>query len=138
MLIITIMGQGNIAHGKMGLARLFPGKRWPIRSCKGNALAGVLAGLLLVASALASSDRAPVAMPTSSIDGIIATIDAPALRLRLRTDAGRQLHFTVANVDAMRAVSTGDHVRLDVDGHGVVVNIHRTAVTTRPIPYSRG
>ena len=91
-----------------------------------------------MAGALASSDRLPATVTTSSIDGIIAAIDAPALRLHVRTDTGRQLHLTVANVDAMRAVNTGDHVRLDVEGHGVVVNIHRTAVTTRPIPYSRG
>ena len=77
-------------------------------------------------------------MPTSSIDGIIAAIDAPSLRLHVLTDNGSQLHLTVANVDAMRAVNAGDHVRLDVDGHGVVVNIQRTAVITRPIPYSRG
>ena len=138
MLLLIAMRQRNISHEKMNLTRLFPGKRWPIRSCKGNALAGLLAGLLLVASALASSDRVPATVTTSSIDGIIAAIDAPALRLHVRTDNGRQLHLTVANVDAMRAVNAGDHVRLDVDGHGVVVNIQRTAVITRPIPYSRG
>lgn len=132
------MKRSSIPHGEMVLLGTFPGKRGPIRSCKGNALTGVLAGLLLVASALAPLDWAPATATTRSVDGILATVDAPALHLHMRTDAGHQMHLTVANVDAMRTVRTGDHVRLDVDEHDVVVNIYRTSAAPRPTPYSRG
>ncbi|OGW67674.1 MAG: hypothetical protein A3H49_09105 [Nitrospirae bacterium RIFCSPLOWO2_02_FULL_62_14] len=132
------MKRSNIAYGEMGIVSTFPGMRGSIRSCKGNALTGVMAGLLLVASALAPSDWAPATATTRPIDGILATIDAPALSLHMRTDAGRQMHLTVANVDAMRTVRAGDHVRLDLDEHDIVVNIYRTAPAPRPIPHSRG
>jgi len=122
----------------MGIVCTFLGMGGPIKTCKGNALTGVLVALLLVASALAPSGWAPATATTRPVDGILATIDAPALYLHMRTDAGRQMHLTVANVDAMRTVRSGDHVRLDVDEHGVVVNIYRTALAPRPVSCSRG
>ena len=72
------------------------------------------------------------------IHGTITRVDAPALRLEMRSDAGRRMQFAVANVDAMRAVRAGDQVRVDIDEHGAVLNIAKAIVTPRPISYSRG
>ena len=114
------------------------GSGWPIRSCKGNALAGTLVGLLLVASALASSDHAPFATARSPIHGTITRIDAPALHLHMHTDDGQRIDLTVVNVDAMRTVRPGDHVRVDIDDHGIALNINTTLSPLRPMSYPRG
>jgi len=109
---------------------------WPAYSCKGNALAGVLAGLLV--AGMASPDQALLAMAHSPIHGTITSIDAPMLQLHMRTDDGRRVDLAVANVDAMRAVRPGNHVRVDVDEHGIVLNITHTFSPPRPMSYSRG
>lgn len=73
-----------------------------------------------------------------SINGTIAKIDAPALSLRMQSDSGQYMYLAVANVDAMRAVHAGDHVRIDVDENGVALNINKTTITPRPTSFSRG
>jgi hypothetical protein len=113
-------------------------KGWPIRSCKGNALAGTLAGLMLIAGAMAASEQATSAVRHGPIHGTITRVDAPALRLEMRSDTGRHMQLAVANVDALRAVRRGEHVRADVDDHGVVLNIHATPLMPHPVSYSRG
>lgn len=118
-------------------------KGWPAYSCKGNALkrnalVGALAGLVLVAGTMAASDRAPATMRQRPLHGTITRIDAPALRLCMQSDTGRQLSLAVANVDALRAVRAGDQVRVDVDANSVVLNITTATLTPRPISYSRG
>ncbi len=113
--------------------------RWPTGACKGNALAGTLAGLLVVAGAMAAA-TGQVQIPTTqgSISGTITRVDASTLRLHMRTDDDRTVDLMVANVDAMRAVRRGDHVRADVDDHGIVLNINTTLSPPRPISFSRG
>ena len=110
----------------------------PGYSCKGNALAGALVGLLLVASAFVSSGQAPLTALRGSINGTIAKIDAAALCLYMQSDTGQHMRLVVANVDAMRAVRAGDHVRIEVDENGVALNINKTTVTPQPTSYSRG
>lgn len=48
------------------------------------------------------------------------------------------MRIAVANVDAMRAVRAGDHVRIDIDANGVALNINKTTIRPRPTSYSRG
>lgn len=132
------MTRSNTLHNRCAAARNSAGKGWPGYSCKGNALAGTLAGLLLVASAFASSGQAPPTTIHGSLNGTIAKIDAPALCLHVQSDTGQHMRLAVANVDAMRAVRAGDHVRIDVDENGVALNINKTTVTPRPTSYSRG
>ena len=109
-----------------------------VRSCKGNALAGALAGLVVVAGILASSG--PVSLPTSlaAVHGTITKIDAPALRLQMQSDTGLQMQLAVVNVDALRTVRRGEHVRVDIDDHGAVLNIRATPLMPYPVSYSRG
>jgi hypothetical protein len=127
-------------HRYFVTGRSVRGAGWPIRSCKGNALAGTLAGLVLVASALASSGHAPLPVATAhgSIHGTVTKIDAPMLRLHMRTDDDRRVDLTVANVDALRTVRRGDHVRVDVDDHDIVLNINTTLPPPRPMAHPRG
>lgn len=120
------MDRRNIFYNRCAIARSSVGKGWPGYSCKGNALAGALAGLLLVAGAIASSGQAPLTTMRSSINGTIAKIDAPALSLHMQSDTGQPLRLAVANVDAMRAVGAGDHVRVDIDENGIALNIQQT------------
>jgi len=132
------MDRSNTRDPRCAVARNSVGNGWPGYSCKGNALAGTLAGLLVVASAFALSGQAPPTTIRGSINGTITKIDAPALRLRMHTDTGPSVHLAVANVDAMRAVRAGDYVRVDVDESGIVLNINKTTVTPRPTSFSRG
>lgn len=131
------MNRSNTLYRRCAAVRNSVGKGWPGYSSKGNALAGALAGLLLVASAFASSGQAPLTTTRGSIDGTIAKIDAPALCLHMQSDSGQYVRLAVANVDAMRAVRAGDHVRIDVDENGIALNISRTTITPRPTSYSR-
>lgn len=132
------MTRSNTLHNRCAVARNSAGKGRPGYSCKGNALAGTLAGLLVVASAFAPSGQAPPTTIRGSLNGTIAKIDAPALCLHMQSDTGQHMRLAVANVDAMRAVRAGDHVRIDVDENGVALNINKTTVTPRPTSYSRG
>jgi uncharacterized protein YuzE len=135
------MNRSNTHYRRCAAVRNSVGKGrlgYPYKSCKGNALAGALAGLLLVASAFVSSGQAPSTTMRGSINGTIAKIDAPALYLRMQSDTGQHLRLAVANVDAMRAVRAGDHVRIDIDENGIALNINKTTVTPRPTSYSRG
>jgi hypothetical protein len=132
------MDRSNTLYYRCAVTRNSVDKGWPGYSCKGNALAGALAGLMLMASAFASSGQAPPTTIRGSINGTIAKIDAPALSLHMQSDTGQLMRLAVANVDAMRAVRTGDHVRIDVDENGIALNINRTTVTPRPTSYSRG
>lgn len=132
------MVRRNKLHNRCAVARNSAGKGWPGYSCKGNALAGALAGLLVVASAFTPSGQAPSTTIRGSLNGTIAKIDAPALCLHMQSDTGQHMRLAVANVDAMRAVRAGDHVRIDVDENGVALNINKTTVTPRPTSYSRG
>jgi len=131
------MDRSHILYNRCAVALNAVANGWPAYSCKGNALAGVLAGLL-VAGAMASSGQTQLAMAHSPIDGTIIRIDAPTLRLHMRTDDGRRVDLAVANVDAMRTVRPGDHVRVDVDEHDIVLNINHTLSPPRPMSYSRG
>ncbi len=109
-----------------------------VRSCKGNALAGALAGLVLAAGILVSSGPVSSPTPPAAVHGTITKIDAPALRLQMQSDTGLHLQLAVVNVDALRAVSRGEHVRADIDGHGAVLNILATPLMPHPMSYSRG
>jgi hypothetical protein len=83
-------------------------------------------------------EQAPPTMQQGSLHGTITRIDAPALRLQMQSDTGRQIQLAVANVDALRAVRRGEHVRADIDDQGVVLNIHATPLMPHPVSYSRG
>jgi hypothetical protein len=107
-------------------------------SCKRNALRAVLAGLLLTSGVVATSGQALFSTPPGAVHGTVLAADPPRLRLSVRTEDGRQVELAVANVDAMRAVQRGDHIRVDVDRHGIALNIHKTPSTPRPVSYSRG
>lgn len=91
-----------------------------------------------MASAFSSSGQAPLTTIHDSINGTIAKIDAPALCLHMHSDTGQHMRIAVANVDAMRAVRAGDHVRIDIDANGVALNINKTTIRPRPTSYSRG
>ncbi len=108
----------------------------PSRLGKGSALAIGFAGLLVVA--LGASGQASLPTADQSIQGIILRIDAPRLYLSLRADDGHHVDLTSANVDAMRTVRAGDHVRVELDEHGIALNINKTVLVPRPIFYSRG
>jgi len=131
------MERSHTLYNRCAVALNAVANGWPAYSCKGNALAGVLAGLL-VAGTMAPSGQALLAMAHSPINGTITSIDPPTLRLHMRTDDGRRVDLTVANVDVMRAVRPGDHVRVDVDDHDIVLNINHTLSPPRPVSYSRG
>ena len=79
-----------------------------------------------MAGAIASSGQAPLTTMRGSINGTIAKIDAPALSLHIQSDTGQPMRLAVANVDAMTRVSTGDHVCVEVDQGGIVLNIQQT------------
>ena len=132
------MNLSRTSNRPVTLALIASKKRWLVRSCKGNALAGALAGLMLVASAIGASEQAPLAMRHGPLHGTLTKIDAPALRLQMQSDTGRRIDLAVANVDAMRRVRVGDQVRVDVDENGVVLNIAKAIVAPRPSSYSRG
>jgi hypothetical protein len=132
------MNWNNMIHGYFSASRNVLDAGWPNKMCKGNALKGTLAGLLIMASAMVSSGQALLATTHSPINGTITQIDVPMLYLHMRTDDGRLVDLAVANVDAIRAVRRGDHIRADVDDHGIVLNINKTLSPPRRISYSRG
>lgn len=107
-----------------------------LRVCNGSAMGVGFAGLLLLT--MWASDQAPLTPTHNPIHGTIARLDAPRLHLSLRDDDGRHVDLTTANVDAMRTLRTGDHVRVDLDGHGIALNINKTVSAPRAISYSRG
>jgi hypothetical protein len=111
-----------------------------MRACKGNALIGALAGLLLAAGTMmaSASGQARMTAIQGPISGTITRMNLPTLRLHLRTDDDRTLDLTVVNVDAMRAVRRGEHVRVDLDDRGIVLNIDTTLSPPRPMSFSRG
>lgn len=117
--------------------KLFSTRR-PFRSCKANALIGLAGGLALTASFLAFSGRSPLAASSGIVSGTVLQVDAPALHLYVKSDEGRFHSLAIANVDAVRDVHAGDHVQLDTDGNGVVLNINKLPAIPRPISYSRG
>jgi hypothetical protein len=96
-----------------------------------HVLVGMLAGLLLAgglaASSVTSEPVESVPAPSlMSVSGTILRIDQPALRMSVHDDTGRHRHFAVANVDAMARVRAGDHVCVEVDQGGIVLNIQQT------------
>lgn len=122
------------------------GSGWPVRPCKGSALAVGLAGLLVVTFTIGTSGHTPQSITNNQIHGpihrpihgTITRVDAPRLYLSLYADDGRRVVLTSANVDAMRALQAGDHVRVDLDGQGIALNINKTVSAPPPIFYSRG
>jgi hypothetical protein len=48
------------------------------------------------------------------------------------------MELLTANVDALRALRAGDHVRVDLDERGIALNINKTVPAPRPISYPRG
>jgi len=119
---------------------------WPLRPCKGSALGvgfvGLLVALLTAMVAIGGSGQAAPETARHTIHGpihgTIAKIDAPRLTLSLRADDGRHMDLITANVDAVRRLREGDHVRVELDDHGIALNINKTALAPRPIFYSRG
>jgi hypothetical protein len=93
---------------------------------------------MLIAGVIAVSEQATSAVQHGPIHGTITRVDAPALRLEMRSDTGRHMQLAVANVDAIRAVRAGDQVRVDIDEYGAVLGIAKAMLTPRPISYSRG
>ena len=115
----------------------------PPKFGKGGALGMIgLAGLLVVAIAVGTADRTPRPITSDAIHGpihgTITRVDAPRLHFSLHDDGGRRMDLTSANVDAMRALQAGDHVRVDLDGHGIALNINKTVSAPHPVSYSRG
>jgi hypothetical protein len=88
--------------------------------------------------AAGTSGQVLLSASNARIHGIVTRIESPRLRLGIRTEEGRSLDLVTANVDALRTVQAGDHVSIEVDGHGIAVNIRRTLPTPRPVWYSRG
>jgi len=91
-----------------------------------RAFAGMLAGLLLAGGAIASSTTSEPDMTLMSVSGTIMQIDPSMLRMSVHDDTGQHRHFAVANVDAMARLHTGDHVCVEVDQGGIVLNIQQT------------
>lgn len=89
-----------------------------------------------------SSGHAP--LPTAHhpiqgpVHGTVTRVDAPNLYLSLRADDGHRVDLITANVDAVRALRAGDHVRVDLDEQGIALNINKTVSAPRPIFYPRG
>ena len=110
------------------------------RSGLEHTLVGVLAGLLLAGGMATSSIKSEPDTSLMSVSGTIMRIDQWALRMSVHDDTGRHRHFAVANVDAMAHVRTGDHVCIEVDQGGIVLNIEQTApVPQRPaLSYASG
>jgi len=115
---------------------------WPVRPCKGSALGVGLAGLIVATPTIGTSGKSspPTAINPihGPIHGTITWVDAPRLHLSLHADDGRCVDLTTANVDAMRALQAGDHVRADRDDQGIALNINKTVSTPHPVFYSRG
>ena len=101
---------------------------------------GVLTGLLLAGGAVASSTKSEPDTTLISVSGTIMRIDPSALRMSVHDDAGQSRHFAVANVDAMTRVHKGDHVCVEIDPAGIVLNIqHTTPAPQRPtLSYASG
>jgi hypothetical protein len=74
----------------------------------------------------------------SPVFGTVTSVDAPRLYLSLDADDGHRLELITANVDALRALRAGDHVRVDLDERGIALNINKTVPAPRPISYPRG
>lgn len=72
------------------------------------------------------------------VHGTLTRVDAPRLYLSLVADDGHRMDLLTANVDAMRALRAGDHVRVELDDQGIVLNINKTVSAPHPISYSRG
>ncbi len=101
-------------------------QRGKSRSRWERALVGILVGLLLAGGAIASSTKSEPDTTFISVSGTIMRIDPSALRMSVHDDTGQNRHFAVANVDAMMRVRSGDHVCVEVDQSGIVLNIQQT------------
>jgi hypothetical protein len=110
------------------------------RSSMEHTVVSVLAGFLLAGGVATSAIKSEPDTPLMSVSGTIMRIDQAALRMSVHDDTGRQRHFAVANVDAMAYVRAGDHVCVEVDQGGIVLNIQRTTpVPQRPtLSYASG
>jgi hypothetical protein len=54
--------------------------------------------------------------------------------MSVHDDRGQHRHFAVANVDAMARLHKGDHVCVEIDQGGIVLNIQQTTpAPQRPI-----
>jgi hypothetical protein len=91
-----------------------------------RALVGMSAGLLLAGGAIASSTTSEPDTTLMSVSGTIMKIDPSMLRMSVHDDRGQHRHFAVANVDAMARLHTGDHVCVEIDQGGIVLNIQQT------------
>lgn len=109
-----------------------------VKPCKGSALEATLAGLMLATGILVASGQASLPTTSRPIQGTITRIDEPRLYFSVRTDDGRHADLAIANVDAIRTMRAGDHVRVESDGDGVALNISRTPSAPQPVSYPRG
>lgn len=136
------MNRNRRIHGRIAGTGERLGVGWPVRPCKGSALAVGLAGLIVATLTVGTSGKLfpPTAINSirGPIHGTITGVDTPRLYLSLYADDGRRVVLTSANVDAMRALHAGDHVRVDLDGQGIALNINKTVSTPHPVSYSRG
>lgn len=132
------MNRNHWIHGRIAGTGERLGVGWPVRPCKGSALGVGLAGLIVATLTVGTSGKLFPPTAINSIHGTITWVDAPRLHLRLHADDSRRMDLTTANVDAMRALQAGDHVRVDLDGQGIALNINKTVSTPPPIFYSRG
>lgn len=144
------MNRNRRNHGRVARTgeRLRLGR--PTRLCKASAFGIGLAGLLWVTITIGTSARTPQPItdnPTHGpihepihepIHGTITRVDAPRLYFSLYDDDGRPVNLTSANVDAMRTLQAGDHVRVDLDGQGIALNINKTVPAPYPVSYSQG
>ena len=112
--------------------------KWSIQRCKGSALEIALAVVMLAVSLVVASGQASLVRTQRPIQGTITYIDAPRLYFSVRTDDGRHADLAIANVDAIRPMRAGDHVRVDSDDHGMALNISKTTSAPHPVSYPQG
>ncbi len=103
------------------------------------------AGLLLAIGAGAPAIHAETLLlpapvkPTlmTFLGGTVEDIDHAGLRLTLQTEMGKKESLPVLNAEAIKGITKGDQVSVELDGQGKVLKAVKTDFAPKPAPEPR-
>ena len=100
-----------------------------------------IVGLLFLVGTAMSVGQADPGVPGIApqfIGGTIQAVDPAGLNIILQTDQGKTELLPVANADAVKGLTKGDRVSVELDEKGAVRKISKTSPESKDSPEPKG
>ena len=100
-----------------------------------------IAGLLFLVGVTISAGQADPVIPGTApqfLGGTIQAVDPGGLNIILQTDQGKTELLPVANADAVKGLTKGDRVSVELDEKGAARKISKMSPESKNSPESKG